>query len=256
VRFDGIAALNRPGVGGAWQRHRERSVLRSADLLLPWSEPAAQAARRAAGTGAEAMIVLPPPVSRPPAVARGRFDAVAYAANPDKRGLGLLMRAWGEAGPPGGRLGIGGLDRREGAHWLGRLGVDEPPGVHWLGPLQPGRWLTLMAGARVFVNASRFEDWGLAQMEALSAGVPLVTVPTPGANAALPLARELAPDLVAGARSTEALAGALRAGFALDAAARAEYARAAERLLEPYQESELRRRVAEEVLPRLLSSSS
>ena len=65
VRFDGIAALNRPGAGGAWQRRRERSVLRSADLLLPWSEPAAEAARRAAGADAGPMVVLPPPVSRP-----------------------------------------------------------------------------------------------------------------------------------------------------------------------------------------------
>jgi len=201
-------------------------------------------------------VVLPPPVSTPSSAVRGRFDAVAYAANPDKRGLELLVRAWGEAGPPGGRLGVGGLDRPAGERWLRRLGVHEPPGVEWLGELEPGRWLSLVAGAGVFVNASRFEDWGLAQMEALSAGVPLVTVPTPGANAALPLARELAPGLVASARSTEALAGALRAGLALDGAARLAYAKAAERLLAPYREPELRRRVAEEVLPRLLSSSS
>ena len=46
------------------------------------------------------------------------------------------------------------------------------------------------------------------------------------------------------------------AGLALDGAAREAYARTAERLLEPYREAELRRRVAEEVLPRLLSNSS
>ena len=256
VRFDGIAAVNRPGPGGAWQRRRERAVLRSADLLLPWSEPAAEAARGAAGADAAPVVVLPPPVSRTAAAVRGRFAVVAYAANPDKRGLDLLLRAWGEAGPPGGQMGVGGLDRSEGERWMHKLGVDEPPGVEWLGSLQPERWLALVAGARAFLNASRFEDWGLAQMEALAAGVPLVTVPTPGANAALPLARELAPELVAAERSTEALGRALRAGLALDGAARAEYARAAGRLLEPYREEELRRRVAEEVLPRLLSTSS
>jgi len=256
VRFDGIAALNRPGIGGAWQRRREASVLRAADLLLPWSEPAAEAARRAAGAEAAPAVVLPPPVSTPPEAVRGRFDALAYAANPDKRGLDLLMRAWGEAGPPGGVLGIGGLDRPAGERWLRRLGVPEPPGVEWLGELEPERWLSIVAGAGVFLNASRFEDWGLAQMEALSAGVPLVTVPTPGANEALPLARELAPELVAAERSEGALAGALRVGLALDGAARSAYATAAARLLEPYREEELRRRVAEEVLPRLLSSSS
>ena len=129
--------------------------------------------------------------------------------------------------------------------------------MEWLGALEPERWLAVVAGARVFVNASRFEDWGLAQMEALSAGVPLVTVPTPGANAALPLARELAPELVAGERST--------AGAGRRAARRAGAGRRGPRERTPRRPSgcssptartELRRRVAEEVLPRLLSSSS
>lgn len=44
VRFDGTAALNRPGPGGAWQRHRERAVLGRATVLLPWSEAAAESA--------------------------------------------------------------------------------------------------------------------------------------------------------------------------------------------------------------------
>jgi len=45
---------------------------------------------------------------------------------------------------------------------------------------------------------------------------------------------------------------ALRAGLALDEPARKRYAAAAERLLEPYRDEELRRRVADEVLPVLL----
>jgi len=256
VRFDGTASLNRPGAGGAWQRRRERSVLAAATLLLPWSEPAAEAALAAVTGQAPQVVLLPPPVPLIAAAGGRRYDAVAYAANPDKRGLDLLCAAWGAAGPPGGRLGVGGLDREEALHWLERLATAEPPGVEWLGRVDPQRWLGLVAGARVFLNASRFEDWGLAQMEALSAGTPLVTVPTPGPNAALPLARELAPELVAGERSATALAGALRAGLALDDEARSAYALAADRMLEPYREPELRRRVAEEILPRLLDRSS
>jgi glycosyltransferase involved in cell wall biosynthesis len=200
--------------------------------------------------------VLPPPVSaRTDVVAQDHFEAVAYAANPEKRGLDLLVRAWEKAAPPGGRLAIGGLDSAEGERWLGKRGVGEAPGMKWLGAIDPERWLAVVAGARVFLNASRLEEWGMAQMEALAAGVPLVTVPTAGVNPALPLARELAPQLVAADRSWTALADALKAGLALDAAAREAYAGAARRLLEPYREEELRQRVAEEVLPRLLSSS-
>lgn len=251
VRFDGIAATNRPGLGGAWQRRRERGVLARAELLLPWSDAAAAAAGRPEGT-----VVLPPPVERASEAAPGAPDAVAYAANPDKRGLDLLCEAWAAAAPPGARLGIGGLDAAEGRRWLRKLGTPEPPGVEWLAATTPERWRSLVAGARVFVNAARIEDWGIAQMEALASGTPLVSVPTPGPNPALALARELAPALVAAERTATGLAAAVRAGLELGDAERERYAARAAELLRPYGEEALRRTVADEVLPRLLSSSS
>jgi glycosyltransferase involved in cell wall biosynthesis len=256
VRFDGIAALNRPGPGGAWQRRRERGALARAALLLPWSAAAASAAAAVLGPDAPPSVVLPPPVERAPAREEagdgGSPRAVAYAANPDKRGLELLCEAWSRAAPEGARLIVGGLDRAAGLRWLARHGAREPANVDWVGTLEPGRWRSLVAGADLFVNAARYEDFGIAQLEALAAGTPLVTVPTPGANAALALAPALgAPD-----RSAERLAEAIRAALAMDVERRRAYAAAAARLLEAYREEELRRRVAEEVLPRLLSSSS
>ena len=178
---------------------------------------------------------------------------VAYAGDPLKRGIDLLYEAWRLARPEGGRLVVAGLERGEAMRRLRRAGVEEPPGVEWLGEVPHGRWLEIVASARAFVNAARHEDWGLAQFEALSAGTPLVTVPSSGANSALPLARELAPSLVAPARTASGLAGALRAALAMGADERAAYAGEAARLLEPYREEELRRRVAQEVLPVLLS---
>lgn len=256
IRFDATAALNRPGPGGAWQRARERSVLRRADLLLPWSLGAGQAALNAAGAGSPPSVVLPPPVPAMPAPDGEGFRAVAYAGNPLKRGIDLLFEAWRQVRPAGGRLAVAGISEHEGRRRLSAVGAQEPPGVEWLGEVPRERWLRTVAGAGVFVNASRHEDWGLAQMEALSAGVPLVTVPSAGGNAALALARELAPELVASEVSAGALAQALEAGLALDTDGRTAYAAGAARLLEPYREEALTRRVAEEVLPLLLESSS
>jgi glycosyltransferase involved in cell wall biosynthesis len=105
--------------------------------------------------------------------------------------------------------------------------------------------------ARTFVNASRWEDFGLAQLEALSAGTPLVTVPSPGPYEALPLARKLAPELVAADVSAPALVEALRAGLALPADAVTRYGQRARELLAPYREDVLVRVVAGEVLPTL-----
>ncbi len=116
-----------------------------------------------------------------------------------KRGLDLLCEAWARAAPDL-RLTIGGCDRETGVAWLARRGIAEPPGVEWAGALPREEWLGRVARARVFVNASRREDHGLAQLEALAVGTPLVTVPSPGAYEALPIARRLAPELVAARR--------------------------------------------------------
>ena len=253
VRFDSLAALNRPGVGGLWQRRRERLVLRSARLLLAWSESGARAARTL--TGGAPAVALPPPVDG--AAARGErdVDAVAYAANPHKRGLELLCHAWREAAPRGSRLVVGGIDPGTAQRYLRSAGVAQPRNVAWAGMLPWERWLELVRRAHVFVNASRYEDWGLAQMEALAAGTPLVTVASPGLNEALALARRLSPQLVAPERSPAALAVALRAGLALDSEARELYGSEAARLLVPYRRPALRRTIGEEVLPALLDSS-
>jgi len=252
VRFDTIAALSRPGIGGAWQRRRERAVLGRADLLLPWSEAAADAALESARPARPDVIVLPCVVSVGDAENIDAPDATAYAANPEKRGLDVLCAAWSAAAPDGSRLVVGGIDREEALRWLAGRSVAAPRGVEFAGPVPRERWTSLVAGSRVYVSAARYEDWGVAQMEALAAGTPLVTVPTPGPNVALPIASQLAPQLVATDNGVAALAEALRAGLSLDKDTRSEYAARASRLLEPYSDAALRGVVADSVVPALL----
>jgi hypothetical protein len=252
VRFDSPALLNRRGTAGAWQRARERQVLPRADVLLPWGRAAADAAQPLLGPRAR-MIPLAVPIEPRPTVApsdRG-LEAVAYAGWLWKRGIDVLCAAWNEAAPPDATLTIGGCDRATGLAWLERCGVPEPAGVEWAGSLPREEWLGRVARARLFVNASRREDHGLAQLEALAAGTPLVTVPSPGAYEALHVARELAPRLVATDVSAAALAGALRAGFDLDDAARARYAEQAAAALEPYRRPRVLATVRDAVLPAL-----
>ena len=235
VRFDSTAALNRPGASGAWQRARERRVLERATLLLPWGDEA----RRSAG----GVVVHVPVDEAGPAPARD-LDAVGYAGYPWKRGLDLLCGAWARVARPGERLLVGGIERERALRWLARRRVPAPEGVEWTGALPRDEWLRLVARARVFVNASRREDHGLAQLEALSAGCLLVTVPSPGPYEALPLARQLAPELV-----SDDLASALRSG--LDFAGADSYAERARELLAPFRPEAVQRAVAEQVLPAL-----
>ncbi len=248
VRFDATAALNRPGPSGAWQRYAERRALRGASLLLPLTAEA-EAAIPAATPGPA--IRLPIPVERiAPAPVRD-IDAAAYAAWPRKRGLELLCAAWNDAAPSGARLVIGGADRAKGVRWLERHGVPEPAGIEWAGELPRERWLEIVARARIFIAASRWEDFGLAPLEALSAGCLLVTVPTPGPYPALRIARELDPELVAPDLSASALAAALRRALSVGEGARTAYADRARELLAPYDRDLLVDVVRETVLPSL-----
>ena len=247
IRFDALASLNRPGLGGAWQRARERRVMDRAELLMPVSHGAAEAVE-----GAETPVVrVPIPVEEIHGAPERDIHAVAYSGGQRKRGLDVICAAWGKAAPEGARLVIGGGSRERGLRLLRRAGVPEPPGVEWAGQLERERWVDLVRRARVFLNGSTWEDFGIAAMEALAAGTPLVTVPTPGSFEALPLARELAPDLVAADVSAEELAVALRAGLALDQGARDSYRQHALELLRPYRQDALREVVAEQVLPAL-----
>jgi glycosyltransferase involved in cell wall biosynthesis len=247
-RFDATAAINRPaGWPSAWQRRRERDVLNRARLLLPVSDGAA----RALPDPHAPVVRVPIPVDEIEPAAERDIDAVAYTGYPRKRGLELIAAAWQRARPPGGRLVVGGVDRAKAMKWLNRRGVPEPEGVEWAGMVTREEWIQTVARARVFVNGSRWEDYGVAQFEALAAGALVVSVPSPGSYEALPLLRELAPSLVTADDSVDALARALGTALEWDDSVRTMYRTRAQRLLRPYRAGALRQTVAEDVLPAL-----
>jgi Glycosyl transferases group 1 len=252
IRFDAPASGNRPGRHGLWQRPLERVRLRQAPLLLPWSEGALGEAPDPAREYGRA-LVLPVPVepSGSPADERD-VAAVTYAANPHKKGLDHVLAAWrrvrGErAGANGSRpaeeLLIAGVSAEE----LGRAGLalDRDAGVRALGTLSQPDFRALLRRARVFVCAPRREDYGLAQLEALADGCQLVTTPAPGPYAALPIARRLDERLVG-----EDLSGAIRVALERPLPGYAERAR---ELLAPFAREAIDRKVAEQLLPRLLA---
>ena len=227
---DAPAAGNRPGRHGIWQRPLERRRFAAAPLLLPWSEGALAEAPARHGPA----LVLPVPVERSGTPGERDIAAITYAANPDKKGLDRVLAAWRAARRAGETLVVAGI---------AGSGDD---GVRYPGMLSPGEYRALLRRARVFVTAPRREDHGIAQLEALADGCALVTTPSPGPYAALPIARALDPRLV-----TDDLAPALRA--ALDEPAPGYAERAAE-ALRPYAHAEVDRVVADVLLPRLLDS--
>jgi Glycosyl transferases group 1 len=247
IRFDALSSANRPGRHGLWQRPLELRRLTRAPLLLPWSVGGLREAPAVTFAGGR-MIVLPVAVeaSGPPAAVRD-IAAIAYAANPAKKGLDRVLTAWqrvrgvlGSDQPN--ELVVAGVAEAE----LSAAGIDldGADGVRVTGPLPPAEYRALVRRARVFICAPRWEDYGIAQLEALADGCLLVTTPAPGPYVALPIARSLDERLV-----SEDLAGALRVAFADPKADYADHAAAA---LAPFSPDAVNRLVSDRLLPRLL----
>jgi glycosyltransferase involved in cell wall biosynthesis len=239
IWLDAMAAENRPGRHGVWQRVLERRRLVQAPLLLTMAPQALDPLR---GAGRRGFDVAADEVVVPVAVqASGRtgtdftrdIDVLAYAADPVKRRLDFILDTWRRARRDDETLVVTGIDRE-----------SDVPGVRFTGRVPPEEFRALLRRARVFVAASRREDFGIAQLEALADGTMLVASPAPGAYPALRLARELDPRLVA-----EDLAPALRA--ALDDPAPGYATRAAEAIA-PFSREAVTTTLTQHVLPRLL----
>jgi hypothetical protein len=230
IWLDSVAAENRPGRHGVWQRVVEQRRLRDCPLVLKMS-PHALEPRPDIPTA----VVVPTPVdpSGEPAPTRD-IAAITYVGDPAKRRLDAVLAAWSAARRPGETLIVAGAD-----------GLPERDGVEIAGRLAPDEYRALLRRARVFVAAPIREDYGIAPLEALADGCMLVTTPARGAYPAFDLARELDPRL-----ATDDLSQALR--NALDDPVPGYSTRAAE-LLAPYTREAVDRVVAREVLPRLLS---
>ena len=230
IWLDALAAENRPGRHGLWQRPVERRRLARTPLVMTMA------------TGALAPLYgrpRPDEVVVPVAIdASGPLDgprdiaAVAYAADPVKRRLDHVLDAWERA--------------RRGDETLLVTGATGPdrPGVRFLGRVAPTEYRGLLRRARVFLTAPRREDFGIGALEALADGAMLVTTPAAGAYPALALARALDPRLV-----SEDLPTALR--HALDDPP-PDYAPRAAQLVAPYRRAAVAATLRSHVLPRLL----
>jgi hypothetical protein len=249
VRLDAPARLNRTGARNAPLHALERRALGRARLVLPWS----RAAGAALPAGAAPAIVVAPPItpSGGPADERERL-AVAYTPDVKAKGLDILCGAWAEAGLERARLAVFGVERERALAHLSRMGVPVPPDAEFRGKTPASEFRAALRRALAYVGGARWEDFGMAPLEALADGALLVTVPSGGPFEALPLARRLAPELVAGFIAPRPLGVALRAAFELPDGRLRAYREEAARLLEPFRPDSVERVVREEVVPALL----
>ncbi len=251
VRLDSPAALNRWGARNAPVRWLERRPLARARLVIPLGN--AGAAALPAGSARAAVVPVPIEPSGGVKGARDLDLAVAYVPDPKVKGLDVLCAAWQEVAGGARRLEIFGIERDAALAFLRRRRLGEPrPGVTFRGFVNRATFRAALRGARCFVSAARWEDFGQAPLEALRDGALLVTTPARGPYEALSIARDLDCELVARSLDSVSLAGALRAAYARDGDARAVYQARAALRLEPYRRQAAVATLRERVLPLLL----
>ena len=256
IRFDTPARVSRKGRLFAVEHWLERRQFDRARVLAPVGltiDPSFLDVLPEGGT----VVPLPIPVESAPNESTPEREpiVVAYAGNPHKKGLDRVVSAWAKVSPTGRRLLITGVDHAEGAWYLREQGIVEPSGVEWRGKLSPAEHRALTSRAEIFLAASRYEDYGIAQLEALVDGSVLVTTPSPGPFVALPIARELDSRVVADSESAEDLARALRSALDMTDAEREMYRQRANALVRTFSPACLEQRLRDDVLPALLSET-
>jgi glycosyltransferase involved in cell wall biosynthesis len=251
IRFDALSAANRPGRHGLWQRPLERRRLGEATMLLPWSEGALREVPLAMAAGSASLVVAVPvePSGTSPVAGQDVRDlaAITYAANPLKKGLDRVLEAWRRMGREGllgagDELLIAGTTAAELSRAAIAIGGEDR--ARLLEPISSAEYRALVRRSRLFLTAPRREDYGISQLEALAEGCMLVSTPSPGPYAALPIARGLDRRLI-----SEDLVSALRSALQDPLPGYGALAREA---VEPFTRAAVDRVVAAELLPRLL----
>jgi glycosyl transferase family 1 len=256
IRFDTPAQMSRTGGAYRVEHVLERRRFERAQLLMPAALDVAPETARILPSQTP-VVAVPIPIelgSEPPAV-RDPIT-VFYAGSPEKKGLDVAVRAWTRAAPTDRELIITGIDRERGLRHLADRGIGEPPAVRWTGTISTEQHRALTRRAEIYLAASRYENYGIGPLEALADGAALVTTPSPGPFAALPIARELDHRLVADGDSPAALAASLQTAFARGEAERVTYRVKARDRVRAFSREEAASRLREQVLPLLLGQTN
>lgn len=173
---------------------------------------------------------------------------IMYAGNPGKKGLDIALTAWRLASPDMPLVVTGISHARAAPHLENRCGEK----LLFTGPVSRSTHRALVRHATVYVSASRREEYGTAQLEALADGVPLAAVPSAGLAEPVAVARRLSPALVGDRIAAHSLASSIRAAVLMTSTQRDEYRVQAQHVMRDYSSQAFRRRLVESVVPTLL----
>jgi hypothetical protein len=250
VWVDGPIALMSPGARAAPVRALERLRQHRLDVVLAMSLQHPDLLAEPLRPRATVVLHMPVDPSDPDVPAQDippPYGAM-YAGVPGKKGLDIALQAW-ELAAPQVPLVVTGITAEDASNYLGHHPRE---GVVFTGRIARAQHRAIVRHASVYVSASRREEYGTAQLEAIADRVPLAAVPSLGAVEPVAVARRLTPNLVAAEISSPALATSIRAALDMSSDELAGYGAAAGAIMREYSFKAFKQRLREDVLPLLL----
>jgi hypothetical protein len=251
VWLDGPIANMRAGVRNAPIRALERTRQSRLDLAMGMSLQHLEA--RTAPLRCKTRVALHSPVD--PSSPEARLPpgleppfAVTYVSSPGGKGLDLAVDAWRRA-EPGMPLVVTGITAEAVTAYIGS---PLPATLRVIGPVSRPMQRAIVRHAAFYVSASRSEQYGIAQLEALADRVRLVSVPSRGVSDQVTLARRLHPMLVAQDVSSESLAISIANAIGMTAQEVSAYQARAADVMSSYSYVSFKRRLEQDVVPLLL----
>jgi glycosyltransferase involved in cell wall biosynthesis len=106
--------------------------------------------------------------------------AISYCSREMRRkGLDILVKAWSMI-HENKKLVVTGVNKEDAVLYLKKKSIKIPDNIELAGMLRREEYLSMLAKSSFFISASRFEDFGIAVLEALSYGKPVAATPTIG----------------------------------------------------------------------------
>ncbi len=253
LRFDALACENRTGHFSGISRRLERRAQRYVRGLMPWSSTLSPGLGRVAFLDRAAIVIAMPPPLYPTILddtARQRGRVLCYASNPRKKGLDTMVRAWAELDRPRpATLVVVGVEPARAKKFLHNRGIDVPGGVEFHGNLSQAAFHDQLRRADVYLAASRYEDFGIAQLEAVNLGAVLVTTNSGGPFEARAMLQTVDPALIADQPTASSLASSMKYALDMSAPARAECVRECRTMLDPFMRNVLVDRIKSKLRP-------
>jgi glycosyltransferase involved in cell wall biosynthesis len=169
--------------------------------------------------------------------------AISYCSKEMRRkGLDILVKAWGMH-HKNKKLVVAGVNGEDGAFYLKKKKVKIPHNIELVGMLRREEYLSMLAKSSFFISAARFEDFGIAILEALSYGKPVAATPTIGPSEFL---REIDKNLISATFSPVDLANTIK--YIEEHIGDEKLTKDIERYVDNYNYSDIRERLKKDVL--------